>query len=31
MRLRLADGTYDRNNQQIGNPRQIQFALRYFF
>ena len=31
MRLRLADGTYDRNNQQIGNPRQVQFALRYFF
>jgi hypothetical protein len=31
MRLRLADGSYDRNNQQVGNPRQIQFALRYFF
>jgi hypothetical protein len=31
MRLRLADGSYDRNNQQVGNPRQIQFALRFFF
>ena len=31
MRLRLADGNYDRNNQQVGNPRQIQFALRFFF
>jgi hypothetical protein len=31
MRLRLADGSYDRNNQQVGNPRQVQFALRFFF
>ncbi|MFN7923209.1 MAG: carboxypeptidase regulatory-like domain-containing protein [Bryobacteraceae bacterium] len=30
-RLRLPDGTYDRNNQQIGTPLQIQFGLRFFF
>jgi hypothetical protein len=31
MRLKLADGTYDRNNTQVGSPRQIQFALRFLF
>jgi len=31
MRLRLADGQYDRNNAQVGSPRQVQFALRFFF
>ncbi|MBI1792391.1 MAG: TonB-dependent receptor [Acidobacteria bacterium] len=31
MRLRLANGRYDTNNEQIGNPRQIQFGLRFFF
>jgi hypothetical protein len=31
MRLRLADGTYDRQNIQVGNPRQVQFAARFFF
>jgi len=31
MRLRLADGTYDRNNTQVGNPTQAQFGVRFFF
>ena len=31
MRLRLADGTYDRNNSQVGNPLQVQLGLRFFF
>ncbi len=31
MRLRTANGNYDRNNQQVGNPRQVQFALRFLF
>lgn len=31
MRLRLIDGNYDRNNQQVGNPRQLQFAVRFLF
>jgi hypothetical protein len=31
MRLRLADGTYDRNNSQSGTPLQVQFGLRLFF
>ncbi len=31
MRLRLADGSYDRNNTQVGSPRQVQFAFRFFF
>jgi hypothetical protein len=31
MRLRLANGTYDTNNLQVGNPRQVQFAFRFFF
>ncbi len=31
MRLRLPDGTYDRNNQQSGTPLQVQFGLRFFF
>ncbi len=30
-RLRLADGKYDTNNSQVGNPRQVQFAFRFFF
>ena len=31
MRLRLADGSYDRNNTQVGNPTQAQFGVRFFF
>jgi hypothetical protein len=31
MRLRLADGTYDTNNSQVGNPFQAQFGVRFFF
>jgi len=31
MRLRAADGNYDRNNTQLGSPRQIQLGLRFFF
>lgn len=31
MRLRLADGTYDKNNSQSGTPLQVQFGLRFFF
>lgn len=30
-RLKLADGTYDRNNVQAGTPLQIQVGLRFFF
>jgi hypothetical protein len=30
-RLRLTDGFYDPNNQQIGNPFQAQFGVRFFF
>lgn len=31
MRLRNADGTYNTVNQQIGNPFQAQFGVRFFF
>ena len=31
LRLKLADGTYDRNNAQVGTPLQVQLALRFFF
>lgn len=31
MRLRTADGAYDRNNTQVGNPTQAQFGARFFF
>jgi hypothetical protein len=31
MRLRNADGTYFRQNSQLGNPRQWQGGLRFFF
>jgi len=31
MRLRNADGTYNRQNSQLGNPRQLQGGLRFFF
>ena len=31
MRLKLADGTYDRNNSQRGGPFQGQVGLRFFF
>lgn len=31
MRLRLADGSYDRNNAQSGSPLQVQLGLRFFF
>lgn len=31
MQLRNADGTYNRNNQQVGNPTQAQFGARFFF
>jgi hypothetical protein len=31
MRLRTSDGLYDRNNQQLGNPFQAQFGIRFFF
>ncbi|MBL8219029.1 MAG: TonB-dependent receptor [Bryobacterales bacterium] len=30
-RLKLPDGTYDANNQQVGNPFQAQVGLRLFF
>ncbi|MBI3679096.1 MAG: TonB-dependent receptor [Acidobacteria bacterium] len=30
-RLRLADGSYDPNNQQVGNPFQVQLGVRFFF
>jgi len=31
MRLRLPNGDYDTNNNQVGLPRQVQFGLRFFF
>lgn len=31
MRLKNADGTYFNQNQQIGNPFQAQFGIRFFF
>lgn len=31
MRLKLADGSYDRNNSQLGTPFQAQFGLRFLF
>ncbi|MCC6587909.1 MAG: TonB-dependent receptor [Bryobacterales bacterium] len=31
MRLRLPDGTYDRNNAQAGSPLQVQLGLRFYF
>jgi hypothetical protein len=31
MRLKLADGTYDRTNLQLGTPFQAQFGLRLLF
>lgn len=31
LRLRLPDGSYDRNNAQAGSPLQVQFGLRFFF
>ena len=31
LRLKLADGSYDRNNAQTGTPLQVQFGLRFFF
>lgn len=31
MRLRNADGSYNRQNTQLGNPRQLQGGLRFFF
>jgi len=31
LRLRMPDGTYDRNNSQVGTPLQVQFGLRFFF
>jgi hypothetical protein len=31
LRLRLADGSYDRVNSQAGTPLQVQFGLRFFF
>jgi len=31
MRLRNPDGSYFRQNNQIGNPRQLQGGLRFFF
>lgn len=30
-RLKLADGTYDRNNAQTGTPLQVQLGLRFYF
>jgi hypothetical protein len=30
-RLKLPDGTYDANNQQVGNPFQAQVGLRFYF
>lgn len=30
-RLKLTDGYYDPNNQQVGNPFQAQFGVRFFF
>jgi hypothetical protein len=31
LRLKLADGSYDRNNAQSGSPFQMQVGLRFFF
>jgi hypothetical protein len=31
MRLKQADGTYDRTNAQQGTPLQLQLGLRFFF
>ncbi|MEZ5403422.1 MAG: carboxypeptidase regulatory-like domain-containing protein [Bryobacteraceae bacterium] len=31
LRLRLPDGSYDRNNAQVGTPLQVQLGLRLFF
>jgi hypothetical protein len=31
LRLKLADGSYDRNNTQSGSPFQVQVGLRFFF
>jgi hypothetical protein len=31
MLLRNADGTYNRQNAQVGSPLQAQFGLRFFF
>ena len=31
MRLLNTNGTYNRQNQQVGNPRQLQGGLRFFF
>lgn len=31
LRLKLANGSYDRNNSQSGTPLQVQFGLRLFF
>jgi hypothetical protein len=31
LRLRLPDGSYDRNNAQVGSPLQVQLGLRFFF
>ena len=31
MRLKLPNGDYDPNNNQIGLPRQVQFGARFFF
>jgi hypothetical protein len=30
-RLKLANGQYDPNNQQLGNPFQLQLGVRFFF
>ncbi|MBL8178203.1 MAG: hypothetical protein JNK48_26245, partial [Bryobacterales bacterium] len=30
-RLKITDGAYDANNQQVGNPFQAQLGLRLFF
>ena len=31
LRLRNTDGTYDRQNAQVGTPLQVQFGLRFCF
>jgi hypothetical protein len=31
LRLKLPDGSYDRNNAQTGSPFQMQVGLRFFF
>ncbi|MCX6611783.1 MAG: hypothetical protein NTW74_13135, partial [Acidobacteria bacterium] len=31
MRLYNSDGSYNRQNTQLGNPRQLQGGLRFFF